>query len=116
MHRVFVNGLEVFAFHGITDEEKHNGTKFVLYIVVETEFTKAAYEDNLKYTIDYSKVCEIAEEQMKLTSNLLEHVAQRIVNAIYQSFEGVKKVNVKIQKLSPPLEFKLFSVGVEVEQ
>jgi len=116
MHKVFVNGLEVFAFHGITDEEKKNGTNFVLDIFVETDFTKAAYEDNLKYTIDYAKVCEIAEEQMKITSNLLEHVAQRIVNAIYQSFEGVKKVSVKIQKQNPPLAYKLISVGVEIEQ
>ncbi|NUM51953.1 MAG: dihydroneopterin aldolase [Flavobacteriales bacterium] len=115
MHKVCVNGLEIFAFHGISEEEKKTGTTFLLDIVIECNFTKAAYEDNLNYTIDYSKVCSIAEEQMKITSNLVEHVAQRIVNAIYLSFSGIKKVKIKIQKKNPPLNFKLLSVGVEIE-
>ncbi|CAG0994694.1 MAG: dihydroneopterin aldolase [Bacteroidetes bacterium] len=116
MHKVCVNGLEIFAFHGISEEEKKTGTTFILDIEIECNFTKAAYEDNLKYTIDYSQVCSIAEEQMKITSNVVEHVAQRIVNAIYQRFSDIKKVKIKIQKKNPPLNAKLFSVGVEIEQ
>ena len=116
MHKVIVNGLEIFAFHGISDEEKKNGTLFIIDIEIEVDFSKAAYEDNLAYTIDYSRVCAIAEEQMKITSNLVEHAAQRIVNAIYQSFSGIKKVKICIQKTKPNIASKIFSAGVILEQ
>ncbi len=116
MHKVFVKELKIFAYHGVEESERANGAYFLLDIEVETDFSKAAAEDNLHYTIDYGKLCRIAEEQMYIPSMLLEHVAQRIVNAIYASFSGIKKVRICLQKLNAPIQAEIFSAGVVIEK
>ncbi|MBG0861141.1 MAG: dihydroneopterin aldolase, partial [Bacteroidales bacterium] len=42
----------------------------------------------------------------------LEHIAGRILDAIYAELEGIKKVTVKVSKMNPPVRGKIGSVSV----
>ena len=53
---------------------------------------------------------------MEMKSHLLEHIAGRILDAIYAEMEGIKKVTVKVSKMNPPMGGKIGSVSVVYKQ
>jgi dihydroneopterin aldolase len=49
---------------------------------------------------------------MGMKSHLLEHIAGRILDAIYAEMDGIEKVTIKISKMNPPMGGKIGSVSV----
>ena len=40
---------------------------------------------------------------MEMKSHLLEHIAGRILDAIYAELKGIGKITVKVSKMNPPM-------------
>jgi dihydroneopterin aldolase len=53
---------------------------------------------------------------MEKKSHLLEHIAGRILDAIYSEMSGIKKATVKVSKMNPPMGGKIGSVSVVMER
>ena len=68
--------------------------------------------DNLRDAVDYQRIYLITKLQMEKKSHLLEHIAGRIIDAIYAEMKGIKKVTVKVSKMNPPMGGKIGSVSV----
>jgi dihydroneopterin aldolase len=68
--------------------------------------------DNLKDAVNYQRVYEIVKLQMEMKSHLLEHIAGRILDAVYSEMEGIKKLTVKVSKMNPTMGGKIGSVSV----
>ena len=51
---------------------------------------------------------------MATPSRLLEHVAKRIVDRIFEASTRVEEVNVKVSKINPPIEGHVAAVAVEL--
>jgi dihydroneopterin aldolase len=49
---------------------------------------------------------------METKSYLLEHIAKRIIDAIYAEMEGIEKITVKVSKMNPPMGGKIGSVSI----
>jgi dihydroneopterin aldolase len=49
---------------------------------------------------------------METKSYLLEHIASRILDAVYAEMEGIEKITVKVHKMNPPMGGKIGSVSV----
>ena len=49
-------------------------------------------------------------------SHILEHVARRIIDAIYRRFPPTRRVRVKVSKMAPPLGGKIERVSVSLEK
>ena len=60
-------------------------------------------KDDLTKTVDYETVTSIILEEMKQSSDLIEHVARRILNKTFSTFSNIKKLKVKIVKIKPPV-------------
>ena len=71
-----------------------------------------AESDNLKDAVNYQRVYEIVKQQMEMKSHLLEHIAGRILDAIYAEMKGITKDTVKVSKMNPPMGGKIGSVSV----
>ncbi|MCX5844750.1 MAG: dihydroneopterin aldolase, partial [Deltaproteobacteria bacterium] len=52
--------------------------------------------------------------EMKVPSNLLEHLTGRIVDSLVLKFSAIKTVTVKVTKLNPPLGGKTEGVSVVI--
>jgi dihydroneopterin aldolase len=83
-------------------------------VVMETDFTEAAMTDDLTKTIDYVMVYQIAKEEMAIRSKLIEQVAQRIINRLKKEFSTLQKVEVKVIKLTPPMNGNVERVSVVI--
>lgn len=106
--------MEFFAFHGLHPEEKINGNNFLVDVEVETDFTQAAMSDDISGTFDYEQIYAIVAAEMKISSKLLEHLAERIMLKIKEHPATAFSIRVAISKLNPPLPGKTASSIVEI--
>lgn len=116
MGLVLVENLEVHANHGLFKEEQTIGRKFIVNLMVDTDFTLAAENDDINGTVNYARMCEIIQEQMAIPSKLLEHVGNRILKAIKAEFDAVLFAEIKIAKQNPPIKGKLDAVAVVLRE
>lgn len=116
MHKIAVEGIKIYAYHGCLIEESKIGGNYQVDISMETDFSEAAQTDDLNKTIDYVIVYEIVKAQMAIRSNLIEQVAQRIVNELKKNFSTLKKVEVKVVKLNPPMNGDVEKVSVLISE
>ncbi|MBL7899057.1 MAG: dihydroneopterin aldolase [Crocinitomicaceae bacterium] len=115
INEVEVSGIEVFAYHGCMDEEARLGGKFIVDVVITTDFMKAAQTDALIDTIDYVRMREIVVEEMGIRSKLIEHVGYRILNRFRSEFKNMIKARIKVRKLNPPIKGTVKEVAITIE-
>jgi 7,8-dihydroneopterin aldolase/epimerase/oxygenase len=104
--------MEFYAYHGHYKEEQIVGNRFLVDLTIETDMDTAARTDDLRDALNYQSAYEIVRQEMQKKSHLLEHIATRILNSLFQNLRGVKKATVKISKINPPLGGKTRSVCV----
>ncbi|MEG0500079.1 MAG: dihydroneopterin aldolase [Rikenellaceae bacterium] len=111
-----IEGMEFYAFHGCYREEQIVGNRFMVDLTFETDVTRAAESDNIEDTISYLEVYNVVEREMKVTSHILEHVAQRIIDAVMERFyPEITHIKVKVSKCNPPLGGNIKKVSVLLE-
>ena len=109
---IHIEDMEFYSFHGHFREERIVGNRFLVDLTIETDMKIPMESDNLKDAVNYQRVYEIVKLQMEEKSHLLEHIAGRILDAIYAEMEGIEKVTVKVSKMNPPMGGKIGSVSV----
>ncbi|MDP4224092.1 MAG: dihydroneopterin aldolase [Bacteroidota bacterium] len=116
MGLIQIENMEFYAFHGHFKEEQIVGNRFLVDLTIETDMNKPSETDNLKDAVNYQKAYQIVKSEMEKKSHLLEHIAGRILNAVYAEMTGIKKVTVKVSKMNPPMGGKIGSVSVVMEK
>lgn len=116
MGLIQIENMEFYSFHGHFREERIVGNKFLVDLTIETDMKLAAESDNLKDAVNYQRAYDIVKSQMEMKSHLLEHIAGRILDAIYAELQGIGKITVKVSKMNPPMGGKIGSVSVIMEK
>ncbi len=112
MGLILIENMEFYSFHGHFREERIVGNKFLVDLTIETDMKLAAESDNLKDAVNYQRAYDIVKAQMDMKSHLLEHIAGRILEAIYAELKGIAKITIKVSKMNPPMGGKIGSVSV----
>ena len=117
MGLITIEGIRVFAYHGHLPEEAVLGGHFIVNAWVEVDTSEVEKTDDLNDTVDYVKIIEIVKEQMAIRSDMIEHLASRIVDSILP-LNKVQKVKVEVEKIQPPIDasFDKISVTIKGEQ
>lgn len=100
--KVALENVRFFAYHGYYAEEQLIGNTFVLDIVTEMEVSNDGGED-LQRTVNYEKLFEIADSEMRATKKLLETVAHAILNRVIAEFPFIISGTVSIRKMKLPM-------------
>jgi dihydroneopterin aldolase len=116
MHKITVEGIKIYAYHGCLEEEGKIGANYIVDVVLETDFAEAAKTDDLTKTIDYVTVYSIVKQQMGQRSKLIEHAGQRIMDELKKTLQGIIKAEVKITKLNPPMNGNVERVSILISE
>ncbi len=111
---ITIEGMEFFAYHGCFKEEQIIGTRFIVDVFMETDTGEAEASDDLSKTVNYQAVYGLVAHEMAVKSNLLEHVARRILDHIVIEYPQVISVRIKVSKMNPPVGGKVDRVSVEL--
>lgn len=117
MDIIRIDNLEVYAYHGVYDEEKEKGQYFYVNAELYTNTRKAGMNDDLDSSTNYGTVCDFIHDFMiKYTYDLIETVAEQLAQALLLEFKLVKSVLLEIRKPHAPIEKEFESVSVEIER
>ena len=112
-----LNDMAFYAYHGCYEEERKVGNDFIVNVAITTVTEQAEQSDNIVDALSYLDAYGIIKQEMDVPSRLLEHVARRIVDALYTAYpEQIEHLQVTVNKMNPPLGGKLASVSVTLEQ
>jgi len=95
--------MRFWAYHGCLECEKKKGNLFLVDFRGELDLSKAAENDNLKDTVNYADIYNVVKSEMDVPSDLLEHVAGRIIKAIRERFPEFARFSVRVSKHRPPV-------------
>lgn len=115
MSEIILENMEFHAFHGCMEHEKNIGNTFLVTVKIDIDTTQAGTSDSLEDTLNYQLIYDVIRTEMGIRSNLIEHLARRIVDAVMDQFEQIKSVKLKLTKLNPPLGAKVESVSIKLE-
>ncbi|MDY0089536.1 MAG: dihydroneopterin aldolase [Flavobacteriaceae bacterium] len=110
-----LKNIRTFSYHGCLNEESKIGSDYTVELEIKTDMRKSAVSDNLEDTVDYVHLNNIVKEEMAVRSNLLEHVAQRIINRIFDEIPAVSYVMAAVSKINPPIGGDVEAVTIQIE-
>jgi len=110
-----INGLRLFARHGVYEEERRNGNTFEITVHLGYPIEDAMDSDRLDSTLNYADAVEIIRREMDVPSSLLEHVAGRIRSALISAYPAITGGMIRLTKLNPPIRAEMSGVAVRIE-
>ena len=109
---VFLRNVRFHAFHGVLPQERQVGGDFLLSLRVAYPLDTAMESDEVGDTLNYATLFELAKREMDVPSQLLEHVAGRIVKAVMAAFPAVTSVELELMKQNPPMGADCDGAGI----
>ena len=98
--------------------EQNSGSPFAQWdkgiSLAAGEFIWIAESDDVADTLDYAAVYRLVNSEMAVPSQLLEHVAGRIVQALLRQFPVISSIDLWLTKLTPPMGADCDGAGVEL--
>ena len=111
---VRLNNMEFYAYHGCLERERRDGNRFRVDFAYDYDMRKAAQSDDLREAIDYGVIYDIISREMAKPANLLEHLAQRMLDAVTDHFPAIERAELTVIKFNPPLPGRVESTSVTV--
>ena len=104
MDKIEIKGLEVFAHHGVYEEEQRLGQKFVVSAVLSLDTTAAAQTDDLDKTVNYGAISrQITQILQRENHKLLERAAAVTAEEILLTNPLINGITIKIEKPWAPV-------------
>lgn len=116
MGLIQIENMEFYAYHGHFKEEQIVGNRFLVDLTIETDMQVPAKSDDLNDALNYQVAYNLVKTEMQTKSHLLEHIAGRILDALYSHFNTIKKATVKVSKMNPPMGGKMERVSVTLSR
>ncbi|WP_338646722.1 dihydroneopterin aldolase [Flavobacterium sp. KS-LB2] len=111
-----LKNIRTYSYHGCLIEEGKIGSDYTVNLEVKTDLRKSSISDDLKDTVDYVLLNRIVVEEMAIRSDLLEHVAHRILTRIFEEIPEISRIVVAVSKLNPPIGGDVEAVTIEMEE
>lgn len=115
MDYISIDNLEVFANHGMYEEEVNLGQKFMISVRMYFDASAAGKGDDLTKSVNYAEVCSDITRWMKTnTCKLIETVAERLANKLLTEYEIIRSADVTVKKPWAPIGLPLECVSITI--
>lgn len=112
-----IDGLKIFAHHGVYDYETRDGQDFYINAVLYTDTKTAGKSDELSDSTNYGEVCQFLNDYLtENTYKLLEAALEHAVRELLHSFPLIKGVDMELQKPQAPIPLPFESVSVRIRR
>jgi dihydroneopterin aldolase len=111
-----VVGIELLGYHGVLEEERRQGQRFVVDVWLETADERATETDTIDDAVDYRDVVAVVREVSEARPyHLLEALAAAIAERLL-GLAGVAGARVRVRKPDVQLELPVEHAAVTVER
>ena len=112
-----IEGLEVYAYHGVFENERRNGQNFYISAKLFSDFSKSANSDNLSDSTDYGEICHFITKLMnKKTFNLIESAAGYVATELLLNFTDIERIDLKLSKPKAPVGLPFENISINISK
>lgn len=117
MDKIYIKDLEVYGFHGVNQQEKDMGQRFLISLELFLSLGEAGESDDLNKTVSYAQVCVDVEEEFKKEKyDLIEKAAEKLAEFVLINYKLVDRVKIKIKKPWAPIGKPIDYAAVEIDR
>jgi dihydroneopterin aldolase len=112
IYKVKIDGLKIFAYHGVLQSEKDYGQDFYIDVHLDVE---AGSEDRIDSTVSYATVAdEVVRVATASKFDLIETLATEVSRAVLALDPRVLRTTITVHKPSAPIGHEMRDVSVTV--
>jgi dihydroneopterin aldolase len=113
---ILLEGMRFYAYHGVNPEERAQGQRFTVDVVLAVDLRRPGQSDDLADTVSYSAVYKVVRETVEgEPRQLIEAVAEAIATVILKGFPLVARVIVTVRKPEVPMKGSMLdAAGVRI--
>jgi 7,8-dihydroneopterin aldolase/epimerase/oxygenase len=114
--QIFLEGMIFYGYHGVHEEERRLGQRFVVDLQASCSLLAAGNSDDPAQTVSYSDLYRVAREVVEGTPRqLIEAVAESIATVILGRYAPIEEIVVTVRKPEAPIKGSvLTSAGVRI--
>ncbi|CEQ21731.1 dihydroneopterin aldolase [[Clostridium] sordellii] len=117
MDKILLNNMGFYGYHGVFKEESVLGQKFFVDMELYLDTKEAGITDDMKKSVSYGDVYEVVKDIVeKQRFNLLEALAENIAKQVFERFELIEEVMVRVKKPEAPVPGIYDYFGVEIRR
>ena len=117
MDEIRIENLEVYAYHGVYEEENRMGQPFFINMVLYSSLREAGKTDALEKSTNYGEVCHFVNDWMKAhTVKLIETVAEELAKGILHKFPLIESLDIEVRKPEAPVGLPFDCVSVKLHR
>lgn len=117
MDKMYIKDLEIYGFHGVNEEEKNMGQKFLISAQLYMDLRAPGKSDDLSKTVNYAELCwEIEEVFKRKKYDLIEKTVEEVSKYILLNYDLIKRVKLMVKKPWAPIGKPVKYVAVEVDR
>ena len=110
-----ITNLEIYAYHGVLEEEKQKGQVFFVNLKLYIPMRKPGVSDDLNDAVNYDEVCTLVVDVFtKEAYDLIEKAAEKTVEALMKQFPLIEAVEMELRKPDAPITCKPEDVSVNI--
>ncbi len=115
--RIEIENLEVFAHHGVLQEENSLGQKFLISAKFYLQTKTAGLKDDISQSLDYSAVCYFIKKKLEERNyRLIEAVAEHLAQDLLLEYDSIRQVDLTVKKPWAPILLPLETVAVSISR
>ena len=98
-----IENIKLWTRVGVLEKERELGQLFNLDVFLWADFENCTQNDDIKTTVDYSKLVEILKNQAKkIYCFTIETYSSEIIKIINKEFK-IKQIKIILTKCNPPI-------------
>ncbi len=110
---IHINGINLWAHVGVLEEERLYGQMFLLDISLWLDLHKAAVNDDIAASVDYSiAISQVQKLSLEIHCLTIEKFSNKILDLL-ESLYGDLPMQILLTKCSPPINAFNGTVSVE---
>jgi dihydroneopterin aldolase len=115
--RIILKDLGFYGYHGVFAEEAKLGQRFFIDLELGADLSVAAATDDLSTAISYAEVYDVVKAAFEAKRvKLIEALAQNVVDTIFDKFQEVEWVVIRVRKPEAPIAMVRGEAAIELHR
>ena len=109
-----IKNATYYAYHGVAKAEQALGGRYQVDLDIWYDAESAINTDDISYAINYQDVLYVVSDIIQNENfNLVESLSNEILTVLFEKFEIIEKLTIKIRKMNVPVNQYLDYMEVE---
>lgn len=117
MDEIRIDNLEIYAGHGVYEDENASGQPFFVNAVLYTDTREAGWKDDLSLSTHYGEVSHLLNRYLREhTFRLIEAAAEQAAEQVLLHFPRIQSLDLEVRKPKAPIGLPFASVSVKISR